>query len=186
MATETPRHNIERQDGDIEIRRYEPQIVAEVTVDGDRRTAANRAFSPLADYIFAKDGRDGDTIAMTAPVTQSRADQTIAMTAPVTQSANGHGQWTVQFIMPASWTMETLPAPANPAVTLRRKDERRVAVIGFSGRPTHDNVERNETELRTWLAANDLTPSGPAVYGYYDPPFKPGFLRRNEVMIPLD
>jgi hypothetical protein len=35
------------------------------------------------------------------------------------------------------------------------------------------------------MSARGLTPEGPAVYAYYNDPFTPGFLRRNEVMIDI-
>ena len=80
-AVEEPAYRLELKDGAFEIRDYPGLIVAEVTVDGDQTTAANRGFRLLAGYIFgANHGRRA--IAMTAPVSQARAQgETIAMTA---------------------------------------------------------------------------------------------------------
>ena len=46
---------------------------------------------------------------MTAPVEQQKGSK-IAMTAPVQQQSQGD-TWSVRFIMPKNWTIETLPAP---------------------------------------------------------------------------
>ncbi len=184
MAVEKPDYTVieSDRDGDIEIRAYPPQIVAEITVSGDRSGAANDAFRPLARYIF-DDEREAGKIAMTAPVTQERSK--IAMTAPVTQSASDEGDWTVAFIMPSKWTMETLPPPQNPAVSLREIPARTMAAISFSWFATDGRIARHEEELKSWLLQKGLEAAGPPVYAYYDPPFKPPFLRRNEVLIPL-
>ena len=186
-ATEEPAHAVEIADGDFAVRRYEPVIHAEVTVEAPRADAGNRAFQTLANYIFAKgeEARGSDTIAMTAPVTTAPARETIAMTAPVTTAPADAGRWTVAFTMPARWTMDTLPEPANDAITLREVPARRVAVVAFSGRNTDANVMPQVERLRAWMATRGLEAAGPAEFAFYDPPFTPPPLRRNEVMIPI-
>lgn len=191
---EQPSYALVRADGAIEVRDYPPLVVAEVTRGGDRKTAVSAGFRPLAGYIFAKN-RAGETVAMTAPVTQTpgagtgtagvAADRSIAMTAPVTQepSATGDGTWVVRFIMPSKYRLADLPAPGGGDVRLSELPARRVAAIRFSGVATDDLVAEQEARLRTWIAASGLQVTGPATYAYYNDPFTPGFLRRNEVMV---
>lgn len=179
---EQPSYRTIIADGAIELREYPPSIVAEVTRQGSRQSAVSAGFGPLAGYIFAKE-RTGDKISMTAPVTQQR--ETIAMTAPVTQSAreNGDGAWTVRFIMPAKYTLETLPKPANTDVRLVTVPETRRAAIRFSGYATDASIAEQEALLIAWLQSRRLKPMGSPTYAYYNDPFIPGPLRRNEVMI---
>lgn len=164
---EHPRYTVVIADGDIEIRAYPRLVVAEVTRPGDRRTAVNAAFSPLADYIFAK-RRGGDGIAMTAPVTQER--RPIAMTAPVTQERAGESSdgstWRVRFIMPSQYTLETLPKPADSDVELREVQPSRRAAIRFSGIATDELVAAKERSLRDWLAGRGFSSDGPATFAY--------------------
>lgn len=179
---ETPDYALVLKDGDIEIRDYPPLVVAEVRRQGDRGTAANKGFGPLADYIFAKD-RAGDSISMTAPVTQ-RPVQKIAMTAPVTQTPDS-GEWAIRFIMPSKYALEDLPKPASAEVTLKRIPAERRAAIRFSGSWDDALFERKTQELRGWLEKRGIEPLGPPTYAYYNDPFTPGFLRRNEVMFDI-
>ena len=182
---EQPAYALVLRDGDFELRDYPPLAVAEVIRDGSRREGLRAGFGPLARYIFAKE-RGGERIAMTAPVQQQAAagsDGKIAMTAPVTQAPAGDGGWAVQFIMPAQYRLEDLPEPAGDDVRLHRVPARRVAAVRFSGRTTDDLIARQQTRLRQWMAEHELTAVGPPVYAYYNDPFTPGFLRRNEIMI---
>ncbi len=183
---EQPEYRLVTQDGDVEIRDYPQLVVAEVVREGDRQRGLSAGFGPLASYIFAKQ-RTGEGIAMTAPVQQQAlgADARIAMTAPVTQSALGDTSWAVQFIMPSSYAIQDLPAPASDDVRLREVPARRVAVIRFSGRTDDRLIATQEQRLRAWLVERDLAPADVPIYAYYNDPFTPGFLRRNEVMIPL-
>ncbi len=169
-------------DGPFEIREYAPTILAETTVEGDAVTSRFAGFGPLADYIFAKD-RKGEEIAMTAPVTQAPRE-TIAMTAPVTQQSRA-GTWTVGFTMPAGYTMQTLPRPANPDVTLVEQRARRMAVLSFSGTAGDDRMKSAQEELMAHVARAGLRTSGEPVFAFYDPPWTLAFLRRNEVMIEI-
>ena len=186
-ATEEPAHTVVTEDGDFQLRDYAPTILAEVTVETPRERAGNAAFGTLANYIFAKgeEARPADRISMTAPVTTVPARERIEMTAPVTQ-AGGDGRWTVAFVMPSKWTMDTLPDPVNDAITLREQPGRRMAVVTFAGRNTDANVMPERERLEAWIAERGLTPLGPAEYAFYDPPFTPPPLRRNEVMIPVE
>lgn len=168
-------------DGDFEVRDYPALVVAEVTRRGDRWTAVNRGFRPLAAYIFAKE-RAGDRIAMTAPVTQHRRDP-IAMMAPVTQSpAEAGDSWVVRFIMPSGYTLETLPRPAGSDIRLAPVAAQRRAAIRFSGVASDELLAEKEAALREWMKERALEPLGAPTYAYYNDPFTPGFLRRNEVM----
>ena len=120
---------------------------------------------------------------MTAPVSQSPAGKKIAMTAPVGQSP-AQGGWVVSFMMPSSYTMETIPRPSDPAVQLRAVPSYRAAVIRYTGFWSEERYQEHLQELRAWIAAQGLEVAGDPVWARYDPPFKPWFMRRNEILIP--
>jgi hypothetical protein len=185
---EQPAYALVTREGEIEIRDYPALVVAEVTRQGDRNSAVRAGFGPLAAYIFAKD-RAGETVSMTAPVTQAR--ERIAMTAPVTQTPAGPAaggavdSWRVRFIMPARYTLDTLPRAGNEDVRLLEVPAQRRAAIRFSGVATDASIAENEATLRAWLSARNLAIAGEPTYAYYNDPFTPGPLRRNEVLFDL-
>lgn len=171
-SVETPTYAAVAGAGDFEVRDYPAARAAEVTRSGDRGGAVRAAFSPLASYIFAKE-RPGDKIAMTAPVTQ----------APSESAAAPSGEWTVRFLMPAKYTLADLPAPAQADVRLVEIPPRRMAAVRFSGSWTDAAFGEQTARLREWMATQGLTAVGAPVYAYYNDPFTPSFLRRNEVLI---
>jgi hypothetical protein len=85
---EQPKYQVVESSGNIEIRDYAPQIVAEAEVAGDRRDAIGKGFRIIADYIFGNN-TSAQKMPMTAPVTQ-QGNEKIAMTAPVTQQGDGN------------------------------------------------------------------------------------------------
>ncbi|MFN0194079.1 MAG: SOUL family heme-binding protein [Aestuariivirga sp.] len=179
---EEPEFTLVEQDGAFELRDYPALIVAEATVAGTREVAINQGFRVIADYIFGNN-ISATKVAMTAPVIQQQSE-TIAMTAPVTQQDAG-GSWTVRFTMPSDYTMATLPKPNNPAVTLKVVESQRMAVIRFSGVANDRSLADSGAKLRAMLIAHKLTALAPPLYAFYNPPWTLGFLRRNEVMIPV-
>jgi DNA gyrase inhibitor GyrI len=179
-SVEQAKYEVQDADGPFEVRLYAPLVVAEVTHLGDRSRALNAGFERLAAYIFAKDRPQGQ-IAMTAPVMQDPAEP-IAMTASVFQDGAGKSGWRTRFVMPAKYTLETLPPP--PAdITLAELPARRMAAVRFSGMGGPARMREEEARLREWIAARGLIGVGEAEYAYYNSPFVPGPLRRNEVMI---
>ncbi|QEX17373.1 heme-binding protein [Hypericibacter terrae] len=177
-----PKYTVVASDKNIEVRDYPPMIVAEVEVAGERRKAIREGFRTIADYIFGNN-LSAQKVAMTAPVTQ-QASEKIAMTAPVTQQGDGEA-WRVRFVMPANYTMETLPKPRNPAVELKKIEGKRFAVIRFSGMAGEPSLERHMDELKTYLGARKITSLAAPTYAFYNPPWTLPFLRRNEIMIEI-
>jgi hypothetical protein len=182
MATEEPAYRSILQETPFEIREYPSLIAAEVTVSGERSEAVSAGFRLLAGYIFGGNTRK-QSIAMTAPVIQNESpNEKIAMTAPVMQSADSAG-WIIRFIMPASYTLETLPTPNDPKVRLVSLPPKRLAVVRFSGLVDDNDVEQQTAVLRTFIAKQKLTALGTPSLARYDPPWTLWFLRRNEVML---
>ncbi len=179
-SVEQPKYKVVESDQSIEIRDYAAMIVAEADVSGERDKAISEGFRIIADYIFGNN-LSSQKVAMTAPVTQ-QASEKIAMTAPVTQQGEGNS-WQVRFIMPASYTMETLPKPKNPAVKLKEIDGKRFAVIRFSGFAGEDSLKRHTDQLTEFVRAKKLTTVAAPTYAFYNPPWTLPFLRRNEVML---
>lgn len=180
MATESPKYEVLQKYDGFEVRQYAGFVVAETEVEASRGEAGNQAFGRLAGYIFG--GNTGKKeIAMTAPVTQS---QRIAMTSPVTQVASG-SKWVVQFSMPSSWTMQTLPVPNDARVTLREVAPKTVAVIRYSGTWSEANYVEHLEKLKTLVTASGLQTVGEPIWARYDPPYTPWFMRTNEVQLEL-
>lgn len=181
-ATEEPPHQTLLKDGKYEIRQYEPTIVAEVEITGDMRRAGNSGFRPLADFIFGNNTARSK-IEMTAPVTRVKSEK-IAMTAPVTRTLDDD-VWTVAFVMPKEWTMDTLPVPNNADVKIREVPGELVATVKFSGVGRETVFEQKQAALETWLSEQGYEAIGAPRFAGYDAPYVPGPFRRNEVMIPV-
>lgn len=154
-------------------------MVAEVSVDAPFEQAGSVAFRPLVSYIGGNN-RSRESLAMTAPVVQSRK---LAMTAPVVQSSGASDGQVVAFVLPASVTADDAPLPADPRVVVREVPASLTAVANYTGRWTLDAYEAHVRDLRAALEADGLTPVSEPRFARFDPPFKPWFLRRNEVHI---
>lgn len=183
MAIEEAAYTVVEKDGEFEIRDYAPQLLAEIVVDGTLETAASNAFDALFNYISGANTARSK-MAMTAPVAQTAQGEKIAMTAPVEQQ-RVNDQWVVSFMMPASYTLATLPQPTNTHIVLRAVPAHRAAVVRYSGFWSEANYLKHKNALDAWMAERHLAPIGEPVWARYNPPFMPWFLRRNEILIPI-
>ena len=203
MAEQLPYEVVGHLDDGVELRRYPEHVVAEVTTRGSLTSAGNVAFAPLFAYISGHN-RPRAKVAMTAPVVQERArGEQVAMTAPVVQEESalekagqeastqelGTGEeersFVVAFVLPAGMTEQSAPQPADPRVTLCAVPPTLTAAIGYSGRWTRSGYEEHRDRLLRVVGRAGLEPVGPPRWLRYDPPFKPWFLRRNEVVVDL-
>ena len=180
MATEKPDYSVVMTEGKFEIREYPSMLLAEVKVTGDCRHSANRGFRKLAGFIFG-DNQPNAKIAMTSPVMQTPKSEKIAMTAPVMQTADKNGAWTVNFMMPSEYSMETLPKPTDSDIKIFKSQPYRMVSIRFSGPENMKSLTKHQAELDVFVTAQGLKIIGGPEYAFYDAPFVPPFLRRNEV-----
>jgi len=169
MAVEEPVFELAKQEGAFEVRIYPALVAAQVSVNGTRSEAVNAGFRLLADYIFGNN-QGKQKIAMTAPVMQTQTD----------------GAWTVQFVMPKTYTLQTLPTPNNAQVRLVQLPPTRFAVLRFSGLASEADIAEKTTALNAFIDKHQLRRAGAPTLARYNPPWTPWFMRRNEIMVPLE
>jgi hypothetical protein len=168
-------HVVVEQDGAFSLRRYRPLTVATVTRAGQLPEAMNRAFSPLANYIFAKPGGRADP----------RSDSKIAMTVPVSAAPDGD-QWKVRFGMPADLPQSRLPQPGS-GVEISEVPGRTLAAVTFSGRSSdRELLAAKRQELLDWVERRGLVALGEPEFAGYNAPIVPGPLRRNEWWVEVE
>jgi len=154
----------------FELRLYPEHVVAEVEMTGGFERAGNAGFGPLVSYISGRN-RTGAKVAMTAPVIQ----ETVA-------ERETH---LVSFVMPNGATLDELPEPASERITVHEVPEQLAAAATYSGRWTQSSYLKHVDSLLADIAAAGLEVVGRPRYARFDPPWKPPFLRRNEVVIPV-
>ena len=184
MAIEEPEYRVVKEYEDFELRRYAAFLIAATEVQGEFDAAGNRGFRILFDYISGNNEK-AEAIAMTAPVGQRAKGEKIAMTAPVSQvKADGSPDlYSISFVVPGEYTLETVPRPRDPRVRIQQVPSRLVAVRRYSGRWRIANYRENESVLLQAVANAGLQTVGEPEYARYNSPFRPWFMRRNEVMI---
>lgn len=184
VGLEKSKYSVLEKQRRFQLRLYEPCIVAETVVESAFADAGNMAFRRLYNYISGEN-RARESIAMTAPVGQEARSEKIAMTAPVGQQRAG-AKWVISFLMPSKYAMQTLPEPLDPAVTLREIPARKMASVRYSGTWSQKRYEEQRGRLEEFIESRKWKIVGEPVFARYDPPFQLPFLRRNEVLIPVE
>jgi hypothetical protein len=184
VAIEEVPYTVIEQNGAFELRQYSPHIVAETTVEGAFDQVGSEGFRRLADYINGEN-RTKQSIAMTAPVSQEAQPEKIAMTAPVGQEKSGD-RWRITFVMPSKYALDTLPEPVDSRIDIKQEPGRLVAAVRYSGTWSRKRYEENKARLLAWIEERGFKQTAEPVWARYNPPFMPWFLRRNEILIPVD
>ena len=161
--TEQQPYTVINKIGNIEIRDYPASVYAQVTLTGDPNQVGSTAFGSLIGYI---------------------SRHKIAMTAPVIQERNA-ARWDVSFVMPAGLKAEELPEPGDGKLTINDVPAHVAAATHWSGNWKYAEVEKRGDAMITELADLGYRVNGKPRWARYDPPWKPWFMRRNEVIIPI-
>lgn len=176
----------------VEVRQYQPQMVADVTVKGDRSDAAGKGFRQLFAYISGEN-LVRQKVPMTVPVAEYPADTTnnelpksesIKMTTPVTELNTSDG-WVIRFFLPSTYTLDNTPTPKNPHIKISQTVPRKMAAIRFSGFAGDEKLEKKAAILIRTLQGTNYDITGSTQYAFYDSPFTLPFFRRNEVLVPV-
>lgn len=164
---ESAAYDVIESDGSIEIRQY-PDLVVASTDSNFEAKGNDGSFMRLFGYISGK----------------NEAKQKIAMTTPVfMEPGNTTSKGKMSFVIPTEVANAGAPVPNASDVVISRREGGRYAVIRFSGVMDVKKSEAQELRLREWMKSRGLEGTGIAERAGYDPPFTPGVLRRNEVLI---
>ena len=166
MSVEQAPYKTIIKDGNFEVRLYDPIIIA---VSQENDIKGSSGFNHLFNYISGNN-QESMKIAMTAPVINNLDDE----------------KPTIAFVMPKKYSMEELPQPMLPDIQLTEIPKRYLAAISFSGNINHKIIEKKKNELTEWLNEKQITPLGPIELGRYNPPFIPGFIKHNELLVEIN
>ena len=113
----------------------------------------------------------------------NKARQSIAMTAPVIQESAGASKHMVRFVLPEEMKPSDVPDAMDPKVKVIEVPEHLAAAKRFSGSWNQDKFDLEGKKLVSELLSSGLETVGSLYFARFDPPWKPGFLKRNEVLI---
>lgn len=165
---ESAPYQVVRADRKFQVRDYPALTVVETAMPGSRN------------------GDDGSFMRLFRFITGSNeAKQKIAMTTPVFMSG-GETNATMAFVLPAKMRAGEAPKPSDGSVTVRELLAGRFAVLRYSGGRNAKREAESLAQLKRWMETERMSVLSPPVYGYFDPPWTPSFLRRNEVMLRTD
>jgi DNA gyrase inhibitor GyrI len=162
---ESAPYRVVRGSGKFELRDYPALGVVETRM-AHGRNGSDGSFKRLFQFISGG----------------NEANQKIAMTTPVFVSGN-ETNGTMAFVMPAKMKSGDVPKPSDGNVIVRELAAGRFAVLRYSGGRGGSSEAKALQRLRAWIKSEGLKEVSSPIYGYFDPPWTPAFLRRNEVMI---
>jgi hypothetical protein len=167
--TEEQRYSVIQKYKDFEIRFYPSATIA--TISSNAKTykdLSGPGFRKLAGYIFG--GNEANT--------------KISMTSPVHMDVNDSVS-TMSFVMPSSYTKESLPKPIDPNVQIKNTADEYVAVIRFGGYASDKDLKLYSGKLQNLLKENGIISFGNYRFLGYNPPFQ--FIgRRNEIIVAVE
>lgn len=170
MSEQVP-YTVERNLDGVEIRSYPATVL--VTVNG---RPDGEAFGILFRYISGHNRPQGAP----GPYRADEGGRKIAMTAPVISAGDSFS-----FAMPSSFSVATTPRPVDARSVVEEMPARLVAVVRFSGLATDRAVDARRRQLLDTLDKHEIRYRGEPFLMRYNPPFTPGFMRRNEIGVEL-
>ena len=161
---ESPDYQVLRSEGAFQIRDYPALTVVSTTM---HHGGTDGSFMKLFRYISGRNEQSAK----------------ISMTTPVLTTGTTSG--TMSFVLPKAVAIKGAPAPSNSDVTLHELPGARYASYRYSGSSNPGSGEKAAAKLLAWAQEQHLHTEGYPIFAYYNPPWTPGFMRRNEVMIRL-
>lgn len=170
-----PSYTVVKRSNDIEIRTYEPMVIAEVTTLGTRFLASNDGFRILYDYISGNN-RSKTKLAMTAPVMQF----------PLTDRQPSD-EWVTQFVLPKGITLKSVPTPTDARIRIVNVPAKTWAVDVFTGNANQSRIDKHSEALlkalKTTAGMPKVVTPFPIVTAFYNAPLTLPMFKHNAVMV---
>lgn len=173
-----PSYTVVKRSNDVEIRTYEPMVIAEVTTLGTRFLASNDGFRILYDYITGNN-RSKSKLAMTAPVMQF----------PLTDRQPSD-EWVTQFILPKGTTLKNVPSPTDARIRIVNVPSKTWAVDVFTGNANQARIDKHSEallkNLKTTAGMPKVVNVFPVVTAFYNAPLTLPMFKHNAVMVEVE
>jgi hypothetical protein len=177
---EQPTYEVLDHSGNVEIRKYDKAIVAEVELPGGRNEALDKGREILTSY-FSGNNKSKQAIAMTEPTCQQKMSVEVAKDADSSPPL-----WKVRFFMPKEFTMETAPKPNDERVKLIQLASERMASIRFSESPKQKHLRVRGAELQSQLERRHVSTIQEPIYAFYQSGRSLPLMGHNEILMPID
>lgn len=166
---EEPPYEAVEKDGNFEIRVYQKQLRASVTIENmPFDEFREKAFDILTEYIFGENS------------------EIIDMTSPVLQSQTSDNSWMMSIILPQELSLSDVPKPLNPDIQISEVKASDVAVYSYHGKNSLEKIEKHKKVLLDWLDKHPKYESaGESSAAHYDAPFVIPFMKKNEIHVPI-
>ena len=165
---ETPKYQVVKTFGKVEIRKYPNLILAQTKLgSSEYKSSGNNGFRTVANYIFGGNSKQ-QKIAMTAPVIMDMGDSA-----------------SMSFVMPAEYEMDDLPKPASDQVKIRKQESKTLAVLRFGGYSDDEKIQKYAERLEEVLTENNIKVKSALLYMGYNAPWDV-VNRRNEVAFEVE
>ena len=183
-GSEEPSYRVLSVDGNIQIRLYQPMLIAETVIEADYSQAGKIGFNRLARYIFGGNVQNKE-MAMTTPVFRESIGQIENMN-EATQHAPNNNKWIMSFVMPPSFDVTTLPEPSDPLIIIESIPAKKVAILRYAGSLNQERMTEYNQILLAWLDERHIKRLSSPRSAAYDPPWTIPSLRRNEIHIDIE
>jgi DNA gyrase inhibitor GyrI len=162
---ETAAYRVLADESPFQLREYSELVLATTAMAG-WDLERDGSFMRLFRYISG-DNAAAEEISMTTPVFLRRSDDSAKMS----------------FVVPREVAERGAPAATSPEVEIETMSGGRFAAYRFSGVRDEQAYREARARLQAWVEERGWRTEGSPIVAGYDPPFVPGFLRRNEVIV---
>jgi hypothetical protein len=167
-AIEKPPYEVLAKDGSFELRKYPAiKIISAPMANMDKR---DDSFRKLFRYISGENAAQ-QKISMTAPVFMSEGSGKKANQNPGVMS----------FMIPAKVVERGVPAPGEKVLEIKEIGQGTFAVFSFKGWNNAEQRQAASLALQDVIKQRKLKAISEPFFAFYNPPWTPEFLRRNEV-----
>lgn len=167
---ESPEYKSEKHPSGFEIRNYSAMTVVSTKKEKSKTTKERDSrFMRLFKYIDKSNSKS----------------EKIAMTTPVFMGIDGN-EGEMSFVLPQKVAAKGAPTPKSDALYINKMNPTKFAAMRFRGKSSKENEAAKKLIKKIQDAGFSISKNAKPIFAYYDPPWIPVFLRKNEVLIQIN
>ena len=109
----------------------------------------------------------------------------IDMTTPVFMGMKSN-EGEMSFVLPRKIAAQGAPMPSSDSLYITKIKSGTFAAMRFKGRSSKEKIVAKTLHEKIHKAGLNANKNSKPIFAYYDPPWIPVFLRRNEVLIKIN